>query len=77
MLRKLRNCWRKPPSFSAVETVEYDLSGAAAYNPSADLDPSPRLLQRKNQELENRVKFIEEYLSKRDKSFGEIFKGKL
>jgi len=49
--------------------VAPDLSGAINFAPSADLAPNPRLLQRKNEELELRLAQVEEWIARQDKRF--------
>lgn len=48
----------RPGEVADVNTV--DLSGAGDYRPGADIDPNPRYLARRINELELRIKDLEE-----------------
>lgn len=69
ILRNLATFCARWPSGTPDEAASPDLSDAINYVPSADLTPDPRLLQRKNQELEARLKSVEDWIAKRDRGF--------
>lgn len=72
LIRKLRSCSAKPPSISQPSPTDgyiLDPEDVIQYQPSADISPDPRLLQRRINEQEIRLTLIEEWISKRDKGF--------
>jgi hypothetical protein len=84
-VKKLRNflkhilssarCFRAAQSISTSKLSEPDLSQAAFYNPSADLSPEPRALQREIQLLNHRFDHVEDWIKARDKTFEGFYDG--